>query len=94
MNPFKKPPQERLLANRLRDFRTAVHAAAKEFDVPDRAMIAVLEDVVLNSKVAIACTSTPPGSSTRPKFYSGNIPEPRRPLRDLARRIAGLPDAA
>jgi hypothetical protein len=95
MSLFAKKPPQQFLAERLKKFRAAVYDAAKTFDVPDRAMITVLEDIALYAKMAIACTTAPPGS-TQPKFHSGNVDPPKTPLRTLARRIAGLPvdDAA
>jgi hypothetical protein len=82
--PFQKP---RPLSDRLRDFRAAIDNFMREQNIPSAAAIAVLEDVALNLKMAHAFTR--PVESTRPRMYSGNIPEPRTAFRDLAKKIAG-----
>ena len=86
MTLFSKKHGERLLADRLHDFRRAVDAAMTEHKIPSAAAVAVLEDIVRNAKYLAAVTA--PLQSSRPIYHSGNLPE-KPSLRDLARKIAG-----
>jgi hypothetical protein len=67
----KKPPQPRLLADRVGDFRAAVEKARAMFEVPPGAAIATLEDLARNLKMGAAMSA--PASGT-PRTWSGANP--------------------
>jgi hypothetical protein len=76
----KKPPAERSLPDRLRDFRARVEEAMRDCNVPGQKAAAVLDDLAKGLRVYAAMTTAP--ESTRPVYHSGNLPE-KRGLRAL-----------
>jgi hypothetical protein len=81
----KKQPLSR--TDRLKAFRVALYASKAELEISRADFISVLQGLAAEEKMYHAVTA--PLESTRPKFFSGNIAEPRTPFRDLAKKIAG-----
>jgi hypothetical protein len=76
MNLFsnKKPQQQLLpLPERIVELRRRVSAAMEDLRVTGNTAASVLADLAQNERLRAALTT--PIELTRPKFYSGNIPD-------------------